>query len=794
MGFRILHKRSLIAAALVLVSCSREAVPECGISIRAQSYGDGTKSLLGDSAIEDKVTGVTLAAYSGGKLYRCTYTSGNGTSIPFRLENGEDYTLYALVNTGDSRNLFPEFEADVPLIQYSLTSYNSGSTSVLSRGIPMAGWAEATSIGTAPVIPVRRLLAKVSAHVECLWPGATVSVGTIGNMNGRLRPFGESAMEGPADAFAYAPESHSAAAGSSANLVFYVPENRQGRVVGITSPEGKSHEADASVNAIRDCLTYMEILVGGNGLYQGEIRYRSYLGANSTDNFDIVGNCAYNWTLTYGEDGLGTDCWKRDNDLEDLRELQTSGPLYVIPGESVSLSDYVATNMPLGSIGWSLSANQLGDDLLDEAVTPGSLDGVSFIVDHSCPPEDYGNRVVSVYPKANPKPGLGGNMNVYVVDELISWRNTFNGKYFVTPGRQVDGDVDFRVSYLDDELRDEVTLHMKGKGGNRWTYSGGIYPTLLGDTGKDYDQVRFSPLPTTLPGDFPVTATTRDGSSASATIHVNDTRSIRWMDRSTKVPSVGNGFIGYKYLSENKIVVFLTSGGRYAVTSGEGFGVGTTPFAFIAGDRSIKTGDLSHTVGGVPFEGRLLLSSNYTDRIGISYDGPLENGIVINQITGKSLSGYLIVVPRVNSNLTSGTTYSMKVKALNGYSDATRHEIEAHIRVGDGYQHELALAPGISKVTLGSTVNLTATYYKFRVTDGDLFTDATQVLSGTDSRLTWSGAPGGVFTATEPGNFRIKATYTSGSVVCTGYADIEVTTSDVGVWSDWDNSGSIVLD
>lgn len=745
------------------------------------------------SDTESKITGVTLAAYSRGRLYRCSYTSGNGFSIPFRLENGESYNVYALANTGDSCSLFPEYESDVSALEYRLTSYSSGSNSVLNLGIPMAGSAEVTGSGSLETIRVSRLLAKVSAHVECNWPGASVQVGIVGNMNGRLLPFGESAMEGPQDAFSYEPERHVAAGGTSADLVFYVPENLQGSMSGIDSPEDKSHQRNASVDAIKDCLTYMEVLVNGSGLYCGEIRYRSYLGANSTDSFDIVRNCAYNWTLTYGEDGLGTDNWKKDNDLEDLRELQTAGPLYVIPGESVSFKDYFSTNMPLGTIGWSVGPNQKRADMFGSMPTSGTASGVSFTVDNNSPPYGYGNRVVSVYPLSNPRPGLGGNMSIYVVDEQIAWRNTLNGMYYVTPGRQADGDVDFFATYLDDDINALSTVHLKGKGGKRWDYSGSVSSTLLGDTGKDYDQIRFSPAPTMIPGNYPVEATTMDGSSAEATVHVNDTRTIKWMNRSTNVPAVGDGFYGYKYLSENKIVVFLEAGGEYATPGGEGFTFPNTPLAFIAGDRSIKIGELTHYYAGVPFEGQLLLSSNYTDRIGIKFSSSMRTKSVENLFESKVKSGYLLVIPRVGSELTNATTYTMTVLATNGYDDATRHSIEAHIRVGTGYLRELALTPAISKVTTGATVTLTPTFYTFRVVDDELLSSY-EVLTGSDSRLTWTGATNGVFTATEPGNYRVSATYRSGTVECTGYADIEVTSSDIGVWSDWENSGSVILD
>ena len=797
MGFSILHKRRLLIAFLTaLVSCNRETEPEQAFRIEPTAFQGQTKSLLAGSGIETKITGVTLAAYSRGRLYRCTYTSGNGSSIPFKLENGETYNVYALANTGDSRSLFPEYESDVPDLEYRLTSYNSGSNSVQDLGIPMAGKATGVSGGGNPgAIGVQRLLARVSAHIECTWPGASVQTGLVGNMNGRLLPFGESAMEGPGDVFSFEPEKHVVSGGTSADLVLYVPENIQGTVSGITSPEGKSHEKNASVEAIKDRLTYLEVLVSGTALYEGEIRYRSYLGANATDNFDIVRNCTYNWTLTYGEDGLGTDDWKKDNGLEDLRVLQTTGPLYVIPGESVSLTDYFSTNMPLNSLEWSVGPNLKRNDMFGAMPTSGTPSGVCFTIDSNYPPYSYGNRVVNISPLANQRQGLGGNMNIYVVDEQIAWKSVLGGKYYVTPGRQVDGEADFYVTYFDDEQNALSSVHIKGLGGKRWNYTGGICPTLLGDIGKEYDIVRFSPLPTTLPGDYLVSATTRDGTTANATVHVNDTRSIRWIDRSSDVPAAANGFIAYRYLSENKIVVFLGTGGRYSTSSGQGFSLENTPLGFIAGDRSIKTADLSQTAGGVPFEGALLLGNNYHDRIGMNYSSSMANKTVGNlQNDGKTMSGNLLVVPKVNTNLANATTYTFTVNALNGYDDATRHSIEAHIRVGSGALRELVLTPAISKVTAGASVTLTPVYYTFNVSEDEINVEESTVLSAGNSRLTWNGAPGGVFTASEPGNYRISATYTYGGISCTGYADIEVTSSDVGVWSDWDSNGSITLD
>ena len=778
----------------VLSSCMGEMVPESQIFIVAQAYDGETKSLLGGSAIENRISGVTLAAYSRGKLYRSTYTSLSGAaSVPMKLENGETYSLYALANTGDSRSLFPEYESDIPSLEYRLTSYDTGPNSVLNLGIPMAGTAVMRS-GVGASITVKRLLAKVSVRVSCEWPGAGVRLGQIGNMNGRLLPFGESAMQHIADAFSFRPESHVASGGASAEMVFYVPENLQGDVSGILSPEGKSHEENASVNALRNCLTYLEVEVEGSGLYSGEIRYRSYLGGNSRDNFDIVRNCTYNWTITYGEDGLGESCWKRDNDMDDLRELNVEGPLYVFPGESISLKDYVTTNMDLSRIGWSLGPDYLREDMAGEVVNPANLSGISFTADDSFSAPSYGNRTVSIFPLANPQPWLGGNMKAYMADEDIAWRSTLSGKYFVTPGRQTSGEVDYFVSYYDDDIPGSATVHLKGKAGSRWTLSADVNSSILGDTGKEFDQIRFSPPSTTLPGDYPVTVTTRDGSSASAQGHVNDTRSIRWLDRSTAVPS-GNGFLGYRFLSENKIVVILSSAGGYATAGGTRFTAQNSPLAFIAGDRSAKISDLSSRYKGVPFEGNLLLGSNYSDRIIISPDSPFQTGTISsNVLNGVLTSGILSIAPSLSANLSDGTTYTIRVEAKNGYDFATSHSIEAKVRAGSGTFRELALIPAISKVDVGATVTLGARFHTFTVSGDTLTEDSSVLLLPTMSNLTWLNAPRGIFTATEPGNYRVMASYNYSGRLYTAYADIEVTSSDVDIDSGWEGSEHIVLD
>ena len=316
-------KRRIIPVLAMLVclgSCVEKAIPDdraVAVSFTAEgpsSWAVGTRSILTDTDIETKATCVTLAAYTGGALDAFGYYT-SPHSMTLSLVSGRSYTVYALVNMGDMRNALPALESELENITYTIPSYTSGSTSINSRGIPMSGSIDhVAGSGGSTVIPVRRLLAKVTANLSCDWDSATIASVKVHGMNGRLRPFGDSAAQGASDML---PEVEYCAGGgvSSGTYVFYVPENRQGTVTGITDSADKSHERNATVNAMRERLTYLETSVSTTGTWTGTVTYRSYLGRNATTDFDIEGNARYIWTVVFRENELQESTWKRETDL-----------------------------------------------------------------------------------------------------------------------------------------------------------------------------------------------------------------------------------------------------------------------------------------------------------------------------------------------------------------------------------------------------------------------------------------------------------------------------------------------
>ena len=270
-----------------------------------------TRSVLTAPDIETKKTSITLAAYAGGTLADCQHYTTALDAMALELDPGLTYTLYALVNMGDMTASIPRSESDLESLTYRIPSYTEGAESLAGRGLPMAGTLEYPGHGT--VIPVERLLAKVTAHVSCEWEDAAIRSVRVCNLTRTLRPFGEAVMDEDWDQ----QEFDDGAGTASGSFVFYVPENRQGTIGGIQTSREKSPDANDEVRARSDRLTYLETTVEGTGAILGTIVYRSYLGRNAVTDFDILRNARYDWTLRFLPDGLQYDDWKHDNDLID---------------------------------------------------------------------------------------------------------------------------------------------------------------------------------------------------------------------------------------------------------------------------------------------------------------------------------------------------------------------------------------------------------------------------------------------------------------------------------------------
>ena len=322
----------LTALVLLVTACHTEQYEPAVFGIaEAEAWTAPTRTLLTATDIETRKTGITLAAYADGSLAADGYYSTGLEGMSLDLEPDRSYTVYALVNMGDLSSIIPLSESELSTFTYRIPSYTEGTESLSSRGLPMAGKLAWPGQGT--VIPVKRLLAKVTAHLSCDWDGAAIREVKVCNLNRVLRPFGEAVHEEDWDQ----QEFQIGTGLSSGTFVFYVPENRQGTINGIKTSQDKSPDRNAAVKARKEYLTYLETSVTSTAsAYAGDITYRSYLGGNATTDFDILRNGFYEWTIVYHGDRTQDQDWKRDGDIFRVEVTTDKTEAYV--GETVHLT------------------------------------------------------------------------------------------------------------------------------------------------------------------------------------------------------------------------------------------------------------------------------------------------------------------------------------------------------------------------------------------------------------------------------------------------------------------------
>lgn len=340
-----------LAALLSLAGCAEDSpaaltdAPDCEVvlSVEGESPSPATRSVLPSTdAFETRITDVTVLAYtSAGTLETAVYYSSTGTfTISLSRETG--HTLYLLVNMGDLRGSAPDAESGVGGVSWTIPSYPS----VSSKGIPMAGRKTIPAGATTAAINVRRLMAKLLLTVDHggmasggddrAFRNGTVRLRSAARI---LRPFasGGSRAQGASELFAgdtdYADLSGNAFATPSETVVLYVPENRQGTLLGQgagTLDKSLSNAALGAQGSSALC-TWLEFTgekVGGRDGVTGALTYRFFPGADPARNFDLEGGKRYEVTLVLTWDGMFIDGnWmvERSDGWSDTRLIQVAG-------------------------------------------------------------------------------------------------------------------------------------------------------------------------------------------------------------------------------------------------------------------------------------------------------------------------------------------------------------------------------------------------------------------------------------------------------------------------------------
>lgn len=488
------------------------------------------KSAFIPSSFDDAlITGITVAAYdhSTGELHFKKHFTAGFDAMEIRLRTGTSYDLYALANMGDLSDELPDTRSEL-LSDYAYTVPSYADVSI--KGLPMAGRIENYTAGASAenTFNLRRLFAKIVLNVDTTFDGGTsggirITDLRVGNGNGVLSVFGSSRMTVASQAIPVE-DYNSYDSVNASQIIFYVPENRQGTVGSATSSHEKNPDCDAEIAALRDLLTYVDITVSANSeYYTGTVRYRSYVGANATTDFNVNGNNIYICNMTLTEDGLMYDDWKIDNSLTDGRYLRfIQNPSLVEAGDVVSWNSILETNLLWGDI----SKRYEGTAVYE--ATPNA-DGFTVADD-----ADEGSVMSAVFaPLHNWHPNLEDRIVFRVVGRYIKFDKDI---YSVNPRKTVKT----RITYGDTFSGETIGLGgFAADDGVKWTVTApsGLPHTASGPNCLDYsydsatDSVSWIPTMFARPGDYSIMCGTVDGRhSDTAILHINDTRWINTQD------------------------------------------------------------------------------------------------------------------------------------------------------------------------------------------------------------------------------------------------------------------------
>ena len=263
---------------------------------------------------------LNVYAFRDGILADEAYVSGKDAADLF-LAKGYEYNIYAVANMGQMSASADEEEF------LSAFSYSIDGLSDISDVMPMFCICDGLYVaGGSPTIrlDMERLVSKLSLAIDksSLLEGLQVRSVRLCQSSSVVRPFkwygkGGSRAENPSEVidgdFATAYDLKRLNDGEE--ILFYALENCQG----VLLPDNKDSALKVPGNLVGkdELCTYLEVCCafGNEGLLDGVVDYRIYLGLDATSSFDLPGNSCINVTLNLTESGLDEVSWKVDADV-----------------------------------------------------------------------------------------------------------------------------------------------------------------------------------------------------------------------------------------------------------------------------------------------------------------------------------------------------------------------------------------------------------------------------------------------------------------------------------------------
>lgn len=301
-----------------------------------------TRSIL-PYDIENRLDNAFVLIQGRDGFFRYRYfdftSASQSPSVDWRLPAGMDCTVYAVGNMGNIYSSLPPSEDgfDLSAFRFVVPPYSSLKAMPMARMLTLPGSELSGGEHVHLSISLQRLMARVNIRIDKsgITGGQAAQVLQSGSLHLRqvaraLYPFradGSRALE-DADIFPGNTDYYSFNAAEAWNqqseeITLYIAENRQG------TGTGSSQAGKAPATGREKLATYLEYSATKDGAsdgFSGPLRYRTYLGENETNDFNVTRDRIYEATLSLTWNGqLLEGDWRVTNqDLSDTRALVIS--------------------------------------------------------------------------------------------------------------------------------------------------------------------------------------------------------------------------------------------------------------------------------------------------------------------------------------------------------------------------------------------------------------------------------------------------------------------------------------
>jgi len=353
---KLIYRMLTLLGLMTLAACvhetpSPDSPPEpekCLVSLTVSKEAV-TKSIL-PSDIENRLENAFVLIMGSGGYFRYQYfdftSASPSSSVDWLLPSRMDYTIYAVGNMGNIFASIPQTEEgpDMEAFRFEVPPYSSLTAMPMAKLISLPASQLSASSGVSLSITLERLMAKVNIRIDKsgITGGETAPVLQSASLHLRqvakaLYPFRADGSRALTDADVFSGDTDyyvfpaaEAWSRESGEITLYVPENRQGQLLGANDVQALKSEKNADIAALsqKNRLTYVEYASAKDGStdgVSGGLTYRGYLGSNETNDFSVERNRTYSATLSLTWDGFTwqADGWRIEHgsDWNDARRL-----------------------------------------------------------------------------------------------------------------------------------------------------------------------------------------------------------------------------------------------------------------------------------------------------------------------------------------------------------------------------------------------------------------------------------------------------------------------------------------